>query len=189
MAALIELETPRLRLREWRDADLAPFAALNADPAVMEFMPARLSRAESDAFAARIRLGMAERGWGLWAVELRAERAFIGYVGLEVPSADLPVSPCVEIGWRLAAAHWGRGYASEAARTVLAAGFAQLGLHEIVSFTAEGNQRSRAVVERIGMRWSGERFEHPRLPVGSPLRPHVVYRSARKPSTASNAAG
>jgi len=174
---ILELETPRLQLRQWRDADLAPFAALNADPAVMEFFPAPLTRAESDAFAERIRRALAERGWGLWAVELRAGGAFIGYVGLEVPGADLPVSPCVEIGWRLAAAHWGRGYASEAARAVLEAGFARLGLHEIVSFTSETNRRSRAVMERIGMRWSGERFEHPRLPSGSPLRTHVVYRA------------
>jgi len=156
-----------------------PFAALNADPAVMEFLPARLSRAESDAFAARLRGAIAERGWGLWAVQLRADGTFLGYVGLERPPADLPISPCVEIGWRLAAEHWGRGYASEAARAVLEAGFARLGLHEIVSFTSERNVRSRAVMERIGMGWSGERFEHPRLPVGSPLRTHVVYRSAR----------
>jgi len=176
---MLLLDTPRLRLRRWRDADLEPFAALNADPTVMEFFPAPLARAESDAFAARIRAAFEQRGWGLWAVETRAERAFIGYVGLEMPAADLPVSPCVEIGWRLAAAHWGRGFASEAARAALEAGFTRLGLHEIVSFTSEGNRRSRAVMERIGLRFSGERFEHPRIAVGSPLRTHVVYRLAR----------
>jgi RimJ/RimL family protein N-acetyltransferase len=179
MARLVELETARLRLRHWRDADLAPFAALNADPAVMEFYPSVLARAESDALAARIRAALAERGWGLWAVEARAEGAFLGYVGLEVPALDLPVSPCVEIGWRLAAAHWGRGYASEAARAALAFGFDELGLHEIVSFTAVANARSRAVMERIGLAWSGETFLHPRLAADSPLRTHVVYRARR----------
>jgi RimJ/RimL family protein N-acetyltransferase len=103
------------------------------------------------------------------------------------------VAPCVEIGWRLAAEHWGRGYASEAARAALRAGFERVGLHEIVSFTAAGNQRSRAVMERIGLRFAGETFEHPSIPEGSPLRTHVVYRlarstSARNPSTASKAA-
>jgi RimJ/RimL family protein N-acetyltransferase len=175
----IELDTPRLRLRRWRDSDLAPFAALNADPVVMEFFPSALSRAESDAVAARIRGSFAERGWGLWAVEAPGVSPFIGFVGLDVPGPHIPVSPCVEIGWRIAAEHWGRGYASEAARAALAAGFERLGLHEIVSFTSVINRRSRAVMERIGMRSSGETFEHPNVPAGSPLRAHVVYRLAR----------
>jgi RimJ/RimL family protein N-acetyltransferase len=175
-----ELETARLRLRAWRDDDLEPFARLNADPAVMEFLPSILARAESDAFAARIRAGLAERGWGLWAVEAPGVSRFVGYVGLAVPAADLPVSPCVEIGWRLAAEHWGRGYASEAARAALELGFGELGLHEIVSFTSVANRRSRAVMERIGLRFAGETFEHPRLPPGHPLRTHVVYRLARR---------
>ena len=178
--ALVELETKRLRLRHWRDADLAPFAALNADPVVMEFFPSLLTRAESDALAERIRRGLAERGWGLWAVESRDVGAFLGFVGLDIPGVDLPVSPCVEIGWRLAAAHWGSGYASEAARAALAFGFDELRLHEIVSFTAVGNRRSRAVMERIGLTWSGETFEHPRLALDSPLRTHVVYRARRR---------
>jgi RimJ/RimL family protein N-acetyltransferase len=105
--------THRLRLRQWRESDLGPFAALNADPRVMEYFPARLSRAESDAMARRFAAGIAARGWGLWAVETQATRAegvFVGFVGLYVPPAELPFSPCVEIGWRLAAAHWGKGY-------------------------------------------------------------------------------
>jgi RimJ/RimL family protein N-acetyltransferase len=175
----IEVETPRLRLRQWRDSDLAPFAALNADPAVMEFFPARLARAESDAFAARIRGSIAQRGWGLWAVEAPGVSPFVGFVGLEEPGPHIPVSPCVEIGWRVAAEHWGKGYASEAARAALQVGFDRLGLHEIVSFTSQLNRRSRAVMERIGMRFAGETFEHPNVPIGSPLRAHVVYRLVR----------
>lgn len=175
----IELDTPRLRLRQWRDADLAPFARLNADPAVMEFFPSVLSRKESDALAARIRDSMAERGWGLWAVEAPGVSPFIGFVGLDVPGPHVPVSPCVEIGWRISAEHWGKGFASEAARAALAVGFQRLALPEILSFTAVANRRSRAVMERIGMCFAGETFEHPSVPIGSPLRSHVVYRLAR----------
>jgi RimJ/RimL family protein N-acetyltransferase len=175
----IAIETERLRLRQWTDADLEPFAALNADPAVMEFFPSLLSRAQSDALAARIRTAIAERGWGLWAVEVPGVSRFVGFVGLDVPGANLPPSPCVEIGWRIAAAHWGRGYASEAARAALDVGFRRLGLREIVSFTSLINRRSRAVMERIGMRFDGETFEHPNVPPGSPLRTHVLYRLGR----------
>jgi RimJ/RimL family protein N-acetyltransferase len=175
----VEIATPRLRLRQWRDSDLVPFAALNADPRVMEFFPATQSRAESDAFAERIRAGIAERGFGFWAVEAPGVSPFIGFVGLQVTPPHIPVSPGVEIGWRLAAEHWGKGYASEGARAALDAGFGRLGLHEIVSFTATGNHRSRAVMERIGMRFAGETFEHPSIPAGSPLRTHVVYRVSR----------
>ena len=175
----IEVETARLRLRQWRDSDLAPFAALNADPVVMEFFPSLLSRAESDSLAARIRGSIAERGWGLWAVEAPGVSPFLGFVGLEAPARHLPVSPCVEIGWRIAAEHWGKGYASEAANAALSLGFERLALSEIVSFTATVNRRSRAVMERLGMRFAGETFEHPNVPEGSPLRTHVVYRLAR----------
>jgi RimJ/RimL family protein N-acetyltransferase len=189
----IELRTERLLLRQWRESDLAPFAALCADPRVMEHFPATLSRAEAEALAERCRAGIARRGWGLWAVEAPGLTPFLGFVGLDEPGPHVPVAPCVEIGWRLAAEHWGRGYASEAARAALRAGFERVGLHEIVSFTAAGNQRSRAVMERIGLRFAGETFEHPSIPEGSPLRTHVVYRlarstSARNPSTASKAA-
>ncbi len=108
------LTMERLLLRQWRDADLAPFAAMNADPQVMEHFPARLSRAESDASAARIRAGMDERGYGLWAGEVPGVAPFIGYVGLSVPAFEAHFTPAVEVGWRLARAHWGRGYAREA---------------------------------------------------------------------------
>lgn len=178
MAELIEIETERLRLRQWKPADREPFAMLNADPRVMEFFPSPLTRAESDAMADRCGSLIQERGWGFWAAEYKATGTFIGFVGLHTPSALLPFSPCVEIGWRLAFEQWGKGFASEAAKGALDIGFRALGLHEIVSFAAIGNLRSRAVMERLGMRDSGT-FEHPQIPQGSSLRLHCLYRLPR----------
>lgn len=172
----MEIETPRLLLRQWRKADFAPFAALNADPKAMKYFPAPLSLAESDAMAERCQALIAARGWGLWAVEARHAGSFIGFVGLNSPAYELPFSPCIEIGWRLAFDHWGQGYASEAARAVLHAGFERLRLAEIVSFTALGNLRSQAVMRRIGMHETPDRFDHPRIPAGHPLRRHCLYR-------------
>ena len=177
--SLIELQTERLHLRAWRDDDLEPFAAMNADPRVMEFFAATQSREATAAMMARGRARMDERGWGLWAAELRATGEFIGFVGLEVPAPTLPCSPCVEVGWRLAAAHWGHGYASEGAKASLGIGFERLGLDEIVSFTAVGNRRSRAVMERIGMTESDSTFMHPSVPIDSPVREHCLYRLTR----------
>jgi RimJ/RimL family protein N-acetyltransferase len=176
------LRTPRLVLRRWRCADREPFAALNGDPRVMAHFPARLTRAESDALAGTIEAELAARPFGLWALEVPGVTPFAGYVGLHVPSFEAPFTPCVEIGWRLAFAHWGHGYASEAARAVLTYAWDPLGLAEVVSFTTAGNARSRAVMDRIGMRHdpAGD-FDHPRLPDGHPLRRHVLYR-ARRPS-------
>jgi RimJ/RimL family protein N-acetyltransferase len=171
--------TLRLLLRLWRDDDLQPFAALNADPRVMEFFPKCLDRAESDARATQIRNHFAERGFGLWAVEIPGVAPFIGFVGLSVPSFEAHFTPCVEIGWRLAREYWRSGYATEAARAALEFGFQQLGLREIVSFTVPANQRSRNVMERIGMTHSpGDDFDHPLLPPGNPLSRHVLYRVA-----------
>ncbi len=178
MAELIEFETERLRLRQWHAADREPFAALNADPNVMEFFPALLTRAESDAIADRCESLIQSRGWGFWAVESKDIGAFIGFVGLHSPSDSLPFSPCIEIGWRLAFDHWGKGLASEAAKGALRVGFQSIGLEEIVSFTVVGNHRSRAVMERLGMQESGT-FNHPRLPDDSPLRLHSLYRLSR----------
>lgn len=178
MADPIEFETERLLLRQWKPADREPFAALNADSRVMEFFPAPLTRAESDAIADRCEALIRERGWGFWAAELKASREFIGFVGLHTPSAELPFSPCVEIGWRLSFSHWGKGLASEAARGALRLGFTSLGLNEIVSFTAVRNFRSRAVMERLDMCESGT-FEHPQVPAGSSLRLHCLYRLPR----------
>lgn len=175
------IQTPHLLLRSWRDSDLPAFAALNNDPRVMEFMPKLLSREESDAMAARIRMLMAIQGFGFWAVEVPGIADFIGFVGLHRPSFEAPFTPCVEIGWRLARAYWGKGYATEAARAALAHGFTALGLNEIVSFTVPANRRSRAVMERLDMtRDPAEDFDHPVLAVGDPLRRHVLYRLTRE---------
>jgi len=179
MNELIEFNTARLRLRQWRDADRVPFADLNADRQVMQYFPARLSRAESDAMADRCQALITERGWGLWAVETRSGREFIGFVGLHVPAAPLPFCPCVEVGWRLATRFWGQGFATEAARTALGVGFGQLGLDEIVSYTSILNLRSRAVMQRLGMTESEETFEHPVVPEGHALREHCLYRLTR----------
>lgn len=171
------LATARLVLRRWRAADLAPFAALNADPRVTEHLGGPLRRAASDALAARIEDHFARHGFGLWAVEIRGGAPFAGFVGLSVPSFEAPFTPCVEVGWRLAAAHWGRGYATEAAHGALEFGFATLGLAEIVSFTVPRNLRSRRVMERLGMTHDpADDFDHPLLPRGHPLRRHVLYR-------------
>lgn len=175
----IEFETERLRLRCWRASDREPFAAMGTDPRVMEFFPARLdakaSREAIDRWQGLIR----ERGWGLWAAELKASGEFIGMVGLHAPAYELPFSPCVEVGWRLAHAHWGCGYATEGARGALRVGFERLGLDEIVSMTALVNRRSQAVMERLGMRRDAKTFEHPGVPVGHALREHCLYRLQR----------
>jgi RimJ/RimL family protein N-acetyltransferase len=179
MSTPIELETPRLLLRQWRATDREPFAALNADPVVMEHFPAPLTREESDALADRCERLIAERGWGAWATEIRATGELIGFVGLHIPKNDLPVSPCVEIMWRLARAHWGQGFATEAAREALHFGFEILQLQEVVSFTVPANKGSRAVMERLGMQMDAATFEHPNVPEGHVLRTHVVYRLSR----------
>lgn len=176
---IIEPETDRLLLRQWRDSDKEPFSALNADPRVMEYFPSILSKTESDSVADRCKSLIADRGWGFWAVELKESKRFIGFVGLHVPSDDLPFSPCVEIGWRLGYEHWGKGYATEAALKSLYVGFQLLMLDEIVSFTALSNLRSQAVMKRIGMTIT-ETFEHPALPYESPLRQHCLYRLTGK---------
>jgi RimJ/RimL family protein N-acetyltransferase len=180
MAELIELETERLRLRQWIESDREPFAQLSNDPRVMEFLPTLLDRATSDAMVDRLQALIFDRGWGLWAVESKAGRKFMGFVGLHVPRVHLPFSPCVEIGWRLAFEYWGKGYATEAARDVLKVGFDRLCLPEIVSLTSILNHRSRAVMERLGMEQEAETFEHPNLPVGHLLRKHYLYRLSRE---------
>ena len=220
------LTTQRLILRPWRETDRAGFARLNDDPAVMEFMPRRLPRDESDATAARIQAVIEERGWGFWAVEVKGGEgggehaagegvvagaaeggdaahpagegasahpanaagegaaahagAFIGFVGLSVPSFTSHFTPCVEIGWRLMKEHWGNGYASEAAAACLRFGFENLKLQEIVAFTVPLNKRSIGVMEKIGMsRAPADDFDHPKLSAGHPLQRHVLYRINR----------
>ena len=174
---MIYLETDRLILRDWRDDDLKPFAAMNSDENVMEFYPAPYDRARSDALASRLQRNLDDDGFGLYAVEVKSTHSFIGYVGLAKAEFPAAFTPAMEIGWRLAFPAWGHGYATEAARHCLTHAFSQLGFTELVSFTAKGNKKSIAVMERIGMsRNPGDDFEHPALPVGHLLRPHVLYR-------------
>lgn len=176
----ITLHTSRLILRPWRDADDEAFAAMFDDQPVMEFLPAATG-AEIDAFIQRIKTHFAEHGFGWWAVEVPQVAPFIGYVGLSVPRFEAPFMPAVEVGWRLASAHWGNSYATEGARAALEAGFTRFGLGEIVSFTVPANTRSIRVMERIGMtRDPTEDFDHPRLPEGHPLRRHVLYRLGKE---------
>ncbi|MFB2596295.1 GNAT family N-acetyltransferase [Herbiconiux sp. P17] len=174
---MTELLTDRLLLRRWRDSDFEPFAALTADPEVMRYFPAPLDREASDSLAARADGLFETQGFGLWALELRATGEFIGFTGLAPMPDGVPGSGGVEVGWRLAREFWGVGYASEAARASVRFGFDEVGLTEIDSITAVLNLRSQAVMERIGMR-RADFFGHPRVAVGSPLRPHVRYRLA-----------
>lgn len=174
------LFSERLTLRPLSDDDLASFAALNADPEVMQFLPGVLSRAESDALAARIREAFDRQGYGLWALDGPGGMPVAGFVGLMHTRFEAAFTPAVEVGWRLAREHWGKGYASEAARASVRAGFVHLGLDEVVSFTAAQNQRSRRVMEKLGMRRDpSDDFDHPALPEGHPLRRHVLYRLHR----------
>lgn len=174
------IRTARLVLRDWRDGDLAAYAELNADPRVMEFFPSTLARHESDVQAAQIRAHIAERGFGFWAVEVPGVVPFAGFLGLAVPGFEASFMPAVEIGWRLSHACWGKGYATEGARAALQYAFGELGLAEVVSFTAIDNVRSRRVMEKAGMTHdaNGE-FDHPRIAEGHPLRRHVLYRKRR----------
>ncbi|WP_286936020.1 GNAT family N-acetyltransferase [Achromobacter sp. UBA4530] len=179
MSLNIEVETPRLVLRQWRAADRKPFAALNADPQVTQFL-LPMTPQESDALADRLAAGIDEHGWGFWAVEAPGVAPFIGFVGIKPLAPTLPFAPGVEIGWRLAQPFWGRGYASEAADAALRVGFEQVGAEEIVAFTATDNVRSRAVMDRLGMAAEPGCFDHPAVPAGHPLRAHVLYRLGRE---------
>lgn len=166
--------TDRLILRRWTNDDHAPFAELNADAEVMRYFPSVLSTPESDALAARADAMFEQHGHGLWAVERRDTREFIGFTGLAPMPAGVPGEGGVEVGWRLGRRHWGHGFASEAALESLRFAFEELGLTHVNSITAVSNERSRSVMERIGMRLAGT-FDHPRVDAGSPLRPHVRY--------------
>jgi RimJ/RimL family protein N-acetyltransferase len=169
------LTTDRLVLRRWREDDREPFAALNADPAVMEHFLHPLTREESDSFVDRIEAEFDACGYGLWAVEVPGHAPFIGFVGLHRVPFDAPFTPAVEVGWRLAHDHWGQGFAAEAADEAVRFGFEVAGLDNIVSFTTLANTRSWHVMERIGMVRDAD-FDHPNVPEGHPLRPHILYR-------------
>lgn len=174
MTAVV-LQGPRVRLRQWEARDCEPFAQLNADPVAMEFFPSTLTREESDRLVDRLRTAIDADAWGFWCLEIDGSCA--GFTGLNIPNFEAPFLPAIEIGWRMLPRYWGRGYASEAARLALAYGFDVLGAAEIVAFTAVGNARSRAVMERIGMHHdaAGD-FDHPRVAAGHALRRHVLYR-------------
>ena len=181
---MIQLKTDRLLLRGWRESDRRPFARINSDPEVMEFFPSVLSAEESSAFFDRIKAHFALHGFGLWAAELRATAEWIGYIGLAVPRFETAFTPCVEIGWRLDAAHWGKGLATEGAGAIVLHAFNELKLEELVSFTVPANLRSRRVMEKLGMTHDPrDDFDHPMLSAGHPKRRHVLYRL--KPVTGS----
>jgi RimJ/RimL family protein N-acetyltransferase len=184
-----ERQTPRLILRRWRDADRAPFAAHNADPEVMRYFASTQDRAASDATVDRLFAHLERHGWGPWAAELRATGEFIGFIGLLVPRFPLPGNPGVEVGWRLGRAHWGHGYATEGARAALEMGFGPIGLQEIVAVTSLENQRSKAVMVRLGMRDAHLEFDHPGVPEGNAVRRHCMYRIERADWVAARASG
>ena len=167
-------ESERLGFRRWQASDYAPFAALNANPDVMEFFPKTLSSTESDALIERIEMHFEEKGYGLWAVERKQDGAFIGFIGLLDVNFDIGIDDATEIGWRLDEKFWKKGYAAEGAKACLAYAFNDLGKKEIYSFTSTINTPSETVMKRIGMEKAGE-FEHPRVAEGSPLRQHVLY--------------
>ena len=175
-----ELRTPRLRLRRWIPEDHEPFAVMNADPRVAEYLPTPLTREQSEAIIARVEAHFEKHGFGLWAIEVLEDRRFAGYVGLMHPRFETHFTPCVEVGWRLAPEHWGRGYATEGARAAIDYGLDVVKLDEILSWTVPANTRSRRVMEKLGMTQDPkDDFDHPLLPAGHPLRPHVLYRIRR----------
>jgi RimJ/RimL family protein N-acetyltransferase len=180
VTAPVTLRTARLLLRPWRASDRVLFAAINADPKVMEHFPRTSTREESDAGADRIVARMEQQGFGLWAVEVPGIADFIGFIGLNPADAVLG-RPVLEVGWRLAAEHWGRGYATEGARASLAHAFDVLGKDEVVSFATTANQRSRHVMEKLGLvRRPEDDFDHPGVPPSWSGRRHVLYRITRE---------
>lgn len=173
----MELRTPRLLLRQWKESDTEAYAAMNADPAVRKYFPSVLSARETDAEIGRIKGGVTQRGWGMWAVEVAGVTPFIGFVGLSPPLFPAPWQPAVEIGWRLAKSAWGQGFATEAAEASLYFAFEQLHLPFVIALSVRTNRPSHAVMDRIGMsRWHGMEFDHPRVPTDWPLKEHIVHR-------------
>jgi RimJ/RimL family protein N-acetyltransferase len=178
---MLILKTERLILRDWKLGDREPFARMNADPRVMEYLGEPLSRKRSDEVADRIETHFRTHGFGLCAAELTEGGEFIGFIGLAVPTFEAAFTPCVEIGWRLAAEYWGAGLATEGARETVRYAFEEMGLPELVSFTAIRNERSRRVMAKLGMTHDAtENFDHPRLLADDPLRRHVLYRLRRE---------
>jgi RimJ/RimL family protein N-acetyltransferase len=177
--AVATIETARLRLREWTDDDVEAWIAMNADPRVAAFFSRSFTRELSESLAANMRAVLAERGYGWWAVEVRGVAPFAGVICLQEVPFQAPFTPANEIGWRLASQHWGNGYATEGARAALDFACTTLGWNEVVAFTAQTNDRSRRVMDRLGMTYDPSAdFDHPRLEEGHPLRRHVLYRIA-----------
>lgn len=177
------LSTQRLILREWRDPDAAPYAALNADPRVREYFPSVLTKDQSDTEMGRIRAGYERDGFCMFAAELISTGEFIGFIGIQTVTYTIPMvaQPTVEIGWRLAHAYWGKGLATEGAAAALRYALDAVKLPEIIAITVPNNVRSRRVMEKIGMKHHPELdFEHPRLPEGHPMRRHVLYAVQRE---------
>jgi ribosomal-protein-alanine N-acetyltransferase len=171
------LVTERLILRPWRDADREPFSRMVSDPRVMEFFPSTLTREESDSLVDRIQAHYEKHGFTFFAAELRESGEFTGFIGVANVPFESHFTPAVEIGWRLSFTHWKRGLATEGARAALRHAFEELRLPEVVALTVPANVRSRRVMEKLGMSYNPvDDFEHPRLPEGHPIRPHVLYR-------------
>jgi RimJ/RimL family protein N-acetyltransferase len=179
--APVELRTPRLLLRQWKDSDADAWAAMNADPAVRKYFPKVYTREESQGEMDRIRGSIAQRGWGMWAMEIPGVMHFAGFVGLNAPGFPAPWQPGVEIGWRLPVAVWGKGYATEAAEASLYFAFEHLRLPQVIALSVVPNKPSHAVMKRIGMtRWHGVEFDHPRAPADWKWKQHIVHLITRK---------
>ncbi|MFO6422096.1 GNAT family N-acetyltransferase [Motilimonas sp. KMU-193] len=169
------LPTARLLLRQWQAADYEPFAQMSADPQVMRYFPECLSQAQSNALADKAKGLIEQNGWGFWALELKQSGEFIGFVGLHQQTEGIPNTPFIEVGWRIARAHWRQGYASEAARAAIRFAFEQLGQSRIYAFTALSNQPSQQVMQKLGMVNTGQDFLHPKLTPDHPLAPHCLF--------------
>lgn len=177
MPAVPTIETPRLRLRDWRDGDVEAWIAMNADPRVTEFLGKTYSREQSESTARTMCEQLSRNGYGWWAVEIRDVDAFVGAIALQPVPFQAPFTPAYEVGWRFSAANWGRGYATEGARAALDFAFNELQWPEVVAFTASTNLRSQRVMERLGMTHDPcDDFDHPKIEPGHPLRRHVLYR-------------
>jgi len=175
------LETDRLILRSWRESDLSPMVAINQDLKVCEYFPEIGNRDTTITLIDRIIKHDEERGFSLYAVEIKATQEMIGFLGLMTPSFEAHFTPAIEIGWRLSSQHWNQGFATEGAKAVLKHTFTDLNLDEVVSFTALNNQASRRVMEKIGMKHNpNDDFDHPKLGENSPLKRHVLYRLSKK---------
>jgi len=177
---MIVVQTNRLVLRQWRDDDRPEFSAMNADPNVMRYFPSTLNAQESDALIDRFSGDIDSAGWGFWAAERIDTGEFIGFIGINYSAEGLPFAPCVDIGWRLAAKHWGLGFATEGARGAMDYAFWQVNLNQLVSMTSVGNTASERVMQKLGMVKQAANFMHPALEDGHSLQEHLLYSITSK---------